>query len=170
MKLSDISTVAPDGWHEITGTHVISRGKLVIDGNTRLIGSARLTVQGSARLTVQGSAWLTVQGSAWLTVQDSARLTVRDSAGLSVWGSARLTVQGSAWLSVQDSAGLSVRGWTEIARSKWALLRSPTGHYYAGCRVRLTLEQAINHWDRNDDRAIEYVAAILADLATENRP
>jgi hypothetical protein len=35
------------------------------------------------------------------------------------------------------------------------------GYFYAGCQKRLTREQALAHWDRDDDRAMLFTLAIL---------
>ena len=43
---------------------------------------------------------------------------------------------------------------------KYLLWRSDAGLYYAGCRIALTREQALKHWDRQDDRAVIFTKAI----------
>ena len=45
---------------------------------------------------------------------------------------------------------------------KYLLWRSDAGLYYAGCRIALTREQALKHWDRTDDRAMLFTLAILS--------
>lgn len=38
------------------------------------------------------------------------------------------------------------------------------GMWYAGCRGPFTTEQALSHWDRTDERAVAFTAAIRATL------
>ncbi len=40
------------------------------------------------------------------------------------------------------------------------LIMTPDGFFYAGCRRRLTREEALKHWDREDDRACLFTLAI----------
>ena len=42
----------------------------------------------------------------------------------------------------------------------YLLWRSDAGLYYAGCRIALTREQALKHWDRTDDRAMLFTKSI----------
>ena len=49
-----------------------------------------------------------------------------------------------------------------IAVSDYGLWAGSNGLYYAGCRKGFTREQALRHWDREDDRACLYTLAIGA--------
>ena len=49
-----------------------------------------------------------------------------------------------------------------IATSSYGLWLADDGMYYAGCRGPFTRPQALAHWDRPDDRARIFTAAIKA--------
>jgi hypothetical protein len=51
-----------------------------------------------------------------------------------------------------------------IANSTYCLFVSKDGLYSAGCARNLTLDQALNRWDRDDERAVAFTAAILVHL------
>ena len=46
--------------------------------------------------------------------------------------------------------------------SGYGLWLGDNGLLYAGCRKGLTVAQALDHWDRQDERAIKFTAAIKA--------
>ena len=99
------------------------------------------------------------------------------------------TVGGSLYLSGCDIKGVTlpatVGGWIDLSgcdlkgvtlpkvifgqpgqmiafEGEYLLWRSDAGLYYAGCRSELTREQALEHWDRTDDRAMLFTLAILS--------
>ena len=49
-----------------------------------------------------------------------------------------------------------------ICVSEYGLWASEDGKFYAGCRTDFTKEKALEHWDREDERARKFTAAILA--------
>ena len=49
-----------------------------------------------------------------------------------------------------------------LAVSKYGLWLSHDGYYFAGCRGPISREAAIKHWDRADERAKAFTAAIEA--------
>ena len=63
------------------------------------------------------------------------------------WASGARAFQKDEFLSLVESDG-------------HMLLMSPDGEYYAGCRGPLLREQALQHWDREDDRACLFTLAI----------
>ena len=44
----------------------------------------------------------------------------------------------------------------------FALIQTDTDHFFAGCRNNMTRKQALRHWNRDDARAKQFSAAILA--------
>ena len=77
------------------------------------------------------------------------------------------TVTGSLYLSGCDLTGVTLPkvifgqpGQMIAFEGKYLLWRSDAGLYYAGCRIALTREQALKHWDRQDDRAVIFTKAI----------
>ena len=103
----------------------------------------------------------TLQPDGWWQIDRDATLT-----GHLILTTERVRVIGSASLEVRDSARFAAPGWAEIASSGWALLRSPDGLYFAGCRMGLTHAQAVAHWGlpRTDERALAYSAALATEL------
>ena len=55
--------------------------------------------------------------------------------------------------------------YTEIASSKYVLFAGDKGHYRAGCQGPFTADEAIAHWNRKDERAVIFTAAINANEA-----
>ena len=77
------------------------------------------------------------------------------------------TVGGSIYLSGCDLKGVTLPkvifgqpGQMIAFEGNYLLWRSDAGLYYAGCRSELTREQALKHWDRQDDRAVIFTKAI----------
>jgi hypothetical protein len=54
-----------------------------------------------------------------------------------------------------------------LAVSRYALWRSREGYYFAGCRGPLGLAQAVEHWDRPDERGMVFSLAIHFFEATQ---
>ena len=94
----------------------------------------------------------TVGGS--LTISAEAALPVLTTVGdyLSIYARAALPVLTTAH---------GVPG-NLIAVSEYGLWAGSNGLYYAGCQEGFTREQALRHWDREDDRACLYTLAIGA--------
>jgi YD repeat-containing protein len=56
-----------------------------------------------------------------------------------------------------DGTGYDVLAWHD----DYSLRANSDGTFTAGCRRNLTREQALAHWDRDDDRALLFSFAIL---------
>ena len=49
-----------------------------------------------------------------------------------------------------------------ICTCEYGLWVSVDGYFYAGCRSKFSKEEALAHWNRKDERACKFTAAILA--------
>ena len=105
-----------------------------------------LSIQADASLPV-----LTTVGG-YLYIQAEASFPVLTTVGGS------LDIQARAALPALTTAH-GVPG-NLIAVSEYGLWAGSNGLYYAGCRKGFTREQALRHWDREDDRACLYTLAI----------
>ena len=123
-----------------------------------------LSIQAEASLPV-----LTTVGD-YLCIRAEASLPMLTTVGgsLGIYAEASLpvltTVGGSLYIQAEASFPVlttvhSVPG-NLIAVSEYGLWAGSNGLYYAGCREELTREQALRHWDREDDRACLYTLAI----------
>jgi hypothetical protein len=93
-----------------------------------------------------------------LVIRASITITITMPMLTSVGG--RLSISASTTLPALTTAhGVTGR---LLCISAWGLWLSDDGLYYAGCRGPLTREAALAHWDRPDERAVMFTAAILA--------
>lgn len=109
--------------------------------------------------------------SGYLSVYADASLPALTSigGGMYVYADASLFALTSIGgrLSVRESASLRAPNaviygekWTEIAESCYVMFRSESGRYMAGCRGPFTAAEALKHWNRSDERARVFTAAI----------
>ena len=115
------------------------------------------------------SGWLDLKGcdlkgvTLPTTVSGSIDLRGCDLKGVTL----PATVSGSLDLRGCDLKGVTLPkvifgqpGQMIAYNGDYLLWRSDAGLYYAGCRSELTREQALKHWDRQDDRAVIFTKAI----------
>jgi hypothetical protein len=118
--------------------------------------TGHLIVYSGATLTA--NALTTVHG--YLSVGSGATLTV--NALTSVKGS--LSVREGATLTASNlttAYGVPGRELTRCPADGYVLWLGDDGLYYAGCRRGLNREQALERWEREDDRAKLFTGAIL---------
>jgi len=112
------------------------------------------TVGESLSIQAEVALPMLVTVGGYLTIHAEAALPMLVTVGGS------LTIQAKSSLPVLTSAH-GVPG-NLIAISDYGLWAGSNGLYYAGCRKGFTREQALKHWDREDDRACLYTLAIGA--------
>ena len=111
-----------------------------VNENFQVSDDAEYTLISPFELHVQrGNAEAWASGARAVALASGARAVA--------WASGALTFQKDEFLSLVESDG-------------HMLLMSPDGEYYAGCRGPLLREQALQHWDREDDRACLFTLAI----------
>jgi len=111
------------------------------------------------------------EGNLIITKYNAADFAALTSVGgdLSVRADAQLPALTSVggYLYVEADGKLSApllafdgEKYTEIARSDYVLFSGDKGNFRAGCHGPFTAGQALAHWNRIDDRAVVFTAAI----------
>lgn len=72
------------------------------------------------------------------------------ATSVDVWDCAELAPSGSSGTRCIANDG------------EYALFAMADGTFSAGCQRKLTRDQALNHWDRDDERAVLFTQAILS--------
>ena len=92
--------------------------------------------------------------SGYVDVWDGSRVVAWSGSRVDAWDGSR----------VDARSGSHVDAWNDFQLladdGNYELRVSPDGYYYAGCRIALTAEEALKHWDRDDDRACLFTLAI----------
>ena len=125
-------------------------------------------------LTVGG--WLDLSGTQITTLPDNLTVTGSlDLRGTQITTLPdNLTVTGSLYLRGHTIMNLPTAWWRENGESTrrrciaidpsagHALVQTDTDKFSAGCAKNLTREQALDRWNRTDERAVLFTAAINA--------
>ena len=67
----------------------------------------------------------------------------------------------SGGTAVAHNGGRVCKLFEIVSDGEYMLRMSDDGYYYAGCQKNLNKDQALAHWDRDDDRALLFTFAIM---------
>ena len=100
-----------------------------------------------------------VTGSLYLSGCDLSGVTLPASVGGSIYLSGCRNPDPSQWWTERGEATRR-RCIAVCPDYDYALVQTDTDHFSAGCRNNLTRAQALKHWNRTDERAKLFTAAI----------